>query len=831
MLIPDLAFSLEGKSLPDLFNARVSVDPDRIAACHHEGELLHQVTRLELFQRSGALAARFVDLGLRADSIVGVFLPTSYLWMLVDLTCLRFGWVSAVYHVGWQSEELAHAISLRPPQFVVCSKSMRPLVVQAVQARQLNVKVIEIEDLIDHQGLDEGEFFPIRSPKPDAVATISFTSGSVEYAKPIALTHRALLESAWHSYSMLGFDGAGQHTLHWLPLSHVFGRIGLYIDWVAGCTGFYSRGVEFLAQDLLVARPAVLFTVPKGLTRFRSRIESRVQSKPRALRFVFHLLQKLTGFTLRLPVPIRLKCQKFVRRFVFPSVHKPLGGRLAVLIVGGAPVDEKDKCYFESIGIAVREGFGMTETAGVAAVQPLRKHSVGAGCLLPSVRARIADDGELLLQGSSLLSPQWNAEMYDQDGWFHTGDIAEISEAGDLRILGRLKDIIIPESGENVSPARIEALVCRHPWIDDVCLIGDRRPCLIALLMLSAEGLEAIGKAEGSLFDAEIKTHLEKINTLLPRFERVYGHVVLPKGFSVTGGELTVTNKKRRLFIMDKYQQEIDACYAAHRQGAEIISIASANRSTLSLDGVRMGSHNQQLIQVEGLHYRYNGSDGPVDVLRNISLEVRQGEFLSILGPSGGGKSTLLNLLGALDRPTEGRVWVNGKDLTAMDAKALEHYRQTDIAFIFQFFNLLPTLTALENVLLAMEAMEHPPQDAHERACRFLSRVGLEEKMDRFPSQLSGGEQQRVAIARALSKGAPLILADEPTGNLDEETAAAVMDLIVEAQGESGATLLLITHDLSVARRAGRTVELVKGGLKEVHFGDVGHAAHRSKVF
>jgi putative ABC transport system ATP-binding protein len=127
--------------------------------------------------------------------------------------------------------------------------------------------------------------------------------------------------------------------------------------------------------------------------------------------------------------------------------------------------------------------------------------------------------------------------------------------------------------------------------------------------------------------------------------------------------------------------------------------------------------------------------------------------------------------------------------------------------------------------------MEHPPQDAHERACRFLSRVGLEEKMDRFPSQLSGGEQQRVAIARALSKGAPLILADEPTGNLDEETAAAVMDLIVEAQGESGATLLLITHDLSVARRAGRTVELVKGGLKEVHFGDVGHAAHRSKVF
>lgn len=830
MFIPELGFSLEGKSLPDLFHARVLVGPGKIAACHHEGDQLHQTTWLELFQRSGALAARLVDLGLRADSMVGVFLPTGYSWMLVDLACLRFGWVSAVYHAGWQSKELAHAMLLRPPQFVVCSHAMHALVVQAIHAAQLNVTVIEIEDLLDHQVSDGVEFVPVCSPPPDAVATISFTSGSVEHSKPIALTHQSLLETAWHSYSMLGFDGQGQRTLHWLPLSHVFGRIGLYIDWVAGSTGYYSRGVEYLAQDLRLARPAVLFTVPKGLARFRSRIESRVQSRPSAVRVAFRFLQKLVGVTLNLPVPIRLMCQTFVRRFFFPSVHKPLGGKLAVVIVGGAPVDEKDKCYFESIGVAVREGFGMTETAGVAAVQPLRTHSVGAGRLLPSVRARIAADGELLLQGSSLLSPQWNAEMYDEDGWFHTGDLAEISPKGDLQILGRLKDIIIPDSGENVGPARIEALVCRHPWIEDVCLVGDRRPCLIALLTLSVEGLAAFSTAEGHSFDAEIKTHLDTINALLPRFERVYGHVVLQQGFSVAGGELTVTNKKRRLFIMDKYQQEIDACYAAHRQGAEIISIASPNRSTLSLGDVRMDSHNQQLIQVEGLHYRYNGSDGPVDVLKNISLQVQKGEFLSILGPSGGGKSTLLNLLGALDRPTEGRVCVDGKDLTAMDARALERYRQTDVAFIFQFFNLLPTLTAFENVLLAMEAMENPPQDAHERACRFLSRVGLAEKMNRFPSQLSGGEQQRVAIARALSKGAPLILADEPTGNLDEETADAVMDLIVEAQRESGATLLLITHDLSVARRAGRTVELVKGGLKEVHFGEKGYATHRSKV-
>lgn len=208
-------------------------------------------------------------------------------------------------------------------------------------------------------------------------------------------------------------------------------------------------------------------------------------------------------------------------------------------------------------------------------------------------------------------------------------------------------------------------------------------------------------------------------------------------------------------------------------------------------------------------------------------MQVEKGEFIAILGTSGSGKSTLLNLLGGLERPQQGQVWVGGQNLGKLTERQAETFRQTQVAFVFQFFNLLPTLTALENVLLGMEAMDNPPKDAVRRAKEVLAGVGLGNKFDRLPSQLSGGEQQRVAISRALAKRAPLILADEPTGNLDEETAGNVMELFVSMQKESESALVLITHDSSLAQRADRIVELVKGSLHEAKFGEARYAAHR----
>jgi putative ABC transport system ATP-binding protein len=225
-------------------------------------------------------------------------------------------------------------------------------------------------------------------------------------------------------------------------------------------------------------------------------------------------------------------------------------------------------------------------------------------------------------------------------------------------------------------------------------------------------------------------------------------------------------------------------------------------------------------VELTGVSYSYPSPDGPVTVLSSLSLTVHPGEFVAVIGPSGSGKSTLLNILGSLVLPEGGAAHVAGIDLMAMDAAAAERYRQRQIAFIFQFFNLFPTLTAEENVQLSLEAMEPPPPDVVGLSRDALRRVGLQEKLCRIPAQLSGGEQQRVAIARALARRAPLILADEPTGNLDAATAVAVLDVLDECRRASGAAMVLITHDLDVARRADRALRLSGGRLEPVSFDD-----------
>ena len=222
------------------------------------------------------------------------------------------------------------------------------------------------------------------------------------------------------------------------------------------------------------------------------------------------------------------------------------------------------------------------------------------------------------------------------------------------------------------------------------------------------------------------------------------------------------------------------------------------------------------LVEVEGLYSGYDGPQGRVSVLTGVSMEVRRSEFVAIVGPSGSGKSSLLYLLGGMERASQGRISVEGCDLGSMCDREIESYRQYKVSFVFQFFNLLSSLTAMENVLLGMEAMGVSDEDAAERAHRALVSVGLQGKVDRYPAQLSGGEQQRVAIARALAKRTPLILADEPTGNLDETTAQGVMKVLHDVQREYQTTVILITHDQSIARQADRVLELRNGFLKEI---------------
>jgi putative ABC transport system ATP-binding protein len=215
------------------------------------------------------------------------------------------------------------------------------------------------------------------------------------------------------------------------------------------------------------------------------------------------------------------------------------------------------------------------------------------------------------------------------------------------------------------------------------------------------------------------------------------------------------------------------------------------------------------LVRLENLRLTLASAAGPVNVLRGVSLAIDEGATIGLVGPSGSGKSTLMMILGGLERASSGLVEVAGFDLNALDEDALARFRRDNIGIVFQSFHLVPTMTALENVAVPLELAGR--RDAFTAARAGLEAVGLGARLEHYPSQLSGGEQQRVAIARAFATRPKLLLADEPTGNLDGATGKQVIDLLFRLHQESGTTLLLITHDPELARRCDHIVTLVDG--------------------
>jgi putative ABC transport system ATP-binding protein len=216
----------------------------------------------------------------------------------------------------------------------------------------------------------------------------------------------------------------------------------------------------------------------------------------------------------------------------------------------------------------------------------------------------------------------------------------------------------------------------------------------------------------------------------------------------------------------------------------------------------------EPIFRARGLGKVYRMGEVEVHALRDVSLELRRGEFLVILGPSGSGKSTLLNILGGLDVPTSGSVTFLDHDLAADDPRSLTRFRREHVGFVFQFYNLIPSLTARENVALVTDIAEHPLS-----AEAALALVGLEQRLDHFPSQLSGGEQQRVAIARAVAKRPDVLLCDEPTGALDVETGILVLEAIEHVNRELGATTAIITHNAAIAGMADRVLRMRSGTI------------------
>ena len=224
----------------------------------------------------------------------------------------------------------------------------------------------------------------------------------------------------------------------------------------------------------------------------------------------------------------------------------------------------------------------------------------------------------------------------------------------------------------------------------------------------------------------------------------------------------------------------------------------------------------ETLIEIKNVWKKYDmGKAEPLIVLREIDLEINKGDFIAITGPSGSGKSTMVNIVGALDGPSFGAVRLKNKNIAEMDESSLAYLRGKTIGFIFQQFNLLSTLSALQNVMLPIEILDVPEVEARERATELLTTLGLGDRLHHKPNELSGGQQQRVAIARALANNPEVIIADEPTGNLDSKTGKFVMEFLGKMNRDEGKTIVLITHDIELVRYAKRIIYIKDGKIRK----------------
>jgi putative ABC transport system ATP-binding protein len=228
---------------------------------------------------------------------------------------------------------------------------------------------------------------------------------------------------------------------------------------------------------------------------------------------------------------------------------------------------------------------------------------------------------------------------------------------------------------------------------------------------------------------------------------------------------------------------------------------------------MKMTGDSQTIVQLRGLRKTYEEGGRTRTVLERVDMDIEAGEFFVLLGKSGSGKSTLLNLMSGIDRPDSGQIFIYGTEISALDDYRQTIFRRDHIGIIFQFFNLIPTLTILENITLPMELRGDDPRKATTQARDLLARVGLADRADDFPDKLSGGEQQRVAIARALAHEPALVLADEPTGNLDEETGRRVLSLLLELTRDLGKTLVMATHNPEIVPLADRVCRIHDGSL------------------
>ncbi|WP_224387665.1 long-chain fatty acid--CoA ligase [Pseudonocardia sp. ICBG1293] len=530
-------------TLLSAFDAHVTADPDAVALCSGDGAV--RWTRREYAARALRLASAFGALGVRPGDTVALLIGNRPEWQLSDLAALMAGATPFSLYVTAPPPESAELVARAGARLVVADPDL--LRAGHVPA---GVPVVTVDEL---DRLPTDPAFVRHEPEPDDVATLIFTSGTTGRPKSVELTHSAIVFQLRALDSVVGLEGGT--TVSYLPHAHIVDRvIGHYAALVGG-TGVTT-----------VADPATLFEVLR-------------QVRPRLFTSVPRIWQRI---------------ERQMREMLRDGVtHEQLATRFGLdgarwLVTGSAPLPTPTHEFFDSVGLPLHDLWGLSETTAVATYtgpdDAYRDRAGTVGRPLPGTTVRIDDDGEILVRGPHLArgyrgDPQATADSF-VDGWFRTGDLGEW-RGGFLRVTGRKKDLIITAGGENISPARIEDVLAGSPVVDQVLVVGDGRPFLVALLVpdfaeLARHGLH--GDPEDVVADPRTRVLVEKAldtaNRTLGRAERIRAHAVLPRAWTGDSGELTPTLKLRRAAVEQGHRALGDELYATARPGERPIDRA-----------------------------------------------------------------------------------------------------------------------------------------------------------------------------------------------------------------------------------------------------------------
>ena len=562
---------------------------------------------MELRSRTIRVGLAFLKYGLKPGERIAIVADNSPEWMITDFALASIGAVSVPIYptlepstikyilkdadvrgilVGDNNDLKAKIISIVGDKAAKKLESGKYLLLCLGEASDKVGKRFEDFCQLSEAVLSNRQLFyeHLARVTQEAVYTIIYTSGTTGRPKGVVLRHGNMVANLKDTHGHFPFLYGMERYLSYLPMSHAFERHCQYAFLFLGGELVYSQGYDTVAEELKEIEPTILVTVPRFLEKVHAKIYQKVSQASIFKRLLFYwaVRQGKKHLTNR-PVFYAL-----ANRLVLSKLKAIFGSAIRFVISGGAALDPEIAKFFNGIGLPLAEGYGMTEAAPVIACNPVEDIRIGTvGKIYASVDAKIGDDDELLIRGPSITRGYYNNETQtkqtiDQDGWLHTGDCAVISDDRYLKITGRLKEILITSGGKNIGLQRVEQPFTRLPWVDQVCVLGDGKPFLVALLVVDPEAAKLelknrLNKKQRRSLSANldelpnvildesfwqlVEDDMQKTNASLSSFETIKRVALLDKPFSQESGTLTPTQKIKRHEVLKQYKETIDALY------------------------------------------------------------------------------------------------------------------------------------------------------------------------------------------------------------------------------------------------------------------------------